>query len=322
MKKHLFICFAICLLVCSSRVQAQVGVNTTNPDPSAALDITSPTKGLLIPRIDEAARLGMTDMANSLLVYDTTKKLYYYYQANDGKWYALNAWQSEVIENGGNTDTITTTFSNVGIGTATPAKRLDVVGDIAASKTITAGESITAPKIYGEGAMPVGSIIMWSGDPAALPVGWALCDGANGTPDLKGRFIVGYDPADPDYNATQKVGPAFADADGTSTGANSTDAKQVRLTGAQSGVAPHSHTATQTPHNHGFNDVFQQDKTVGKNAGGGEDAASNFEDTRYNTTDVQQPAVTVQDAVASSAVQPIENRPPYYVLAYIIKLAY
>lgn len=36
---------------------------------------------------------------------------------------------------------------------------------------------------------PPGMIVIWSG--ATIPTGWALCDGANGTPDLRGRFIYG-----------------------------------------------------------------------------------------------------------------------------------
>lgn len=44
------------------------------------------------------------------------------------------------------------------------------------------------------GFVPVGSIIMWSGDESNLnliPNNWRLCDGTNGTPDLRDRFIVG-----------------------------------------------------------------------------------------------------------------------------------
>ncbi|WP_461632731.1 hypothetical protein [Labilibaculum euxinus] len=48
--------------------------------------------------------------------------------------------------------------------------------------------------------VPRGLISMWSGDQASLPRGWNLCDGTNGTPDLRGRFIVGaggtYTPGD------------------------------------------------------------------------------------------------------------------------------
>src|SRR5262249_23951377 len=47
--------------------------------------------------------------------------------------------------------------------------------------------------------LPTGSIIMWSGTSA--PTGWALCDGGGGRPDLRGKFIVGYHPSDPDYDA-------------------------------------------------------------------------------------------------------------------------
>lgn len=40
-------------------------------------------------------------------------------------------------------------------------------------------------------AIPRGGIIMWSGSVDSIPPGWALCDGRNGTPDLRDRFIVG-----------------------------------------------------------------------------------------------------------------------------------
>lgn len=40
-------------------------------------------------------------------------------------------------------------------------------------------------------SIPRGIITMWSGAIAAIPPGWALCDGTNGTPDLRDRFIAG-----------------------------------------------------------------------------------------------------------------------------------
>jgi hypothetical protein len=39
--------------------------------------------------------------------------------------------------------------------------------------------------------VPRGGIIMWSGTISDIPAGWALCNGSNGTPDLRDRFIVG-----------------------------------------------------------------------------------------------------------------------------------
>ena len=39
-------------------------------------------------------------------------------------------------------------------------------------------------------AMPVGSIIMFSGKAEEIPSGWAICDGTNGTPNLIDRFVL------------------------------------------------------------------------------------------------------------------------------------
>lgn len=38
---------------------------------------------------------------------------------------------------------------------------------------------------------PSGLIVMWSGPFADIPSGWVLCNGQNGTPDLRDRFILG-----------------------------------------------------------------------------------------------------------------------------------
>ena len=40
-------------------------------------------------------------------------------------------------------------------------------------------------------AIPTGFIGMWSGSADAIPSGWWLCNGENGTPDLRDRFIIG-----------------------------------------------------------------------------------------------------------------------------------
>ena len=41
------------------------------------------------------------------------------------------------------------------------------------------------------GTVPIGGIILWSGSVATIPVGYALCNGSNGTPNLQDRFVVG-----------------------------------------------------------------------------------------------------------------------------------
>lgn len=63
------------------KTNAQVGINTTAPDASSALDIQSTEAGLLIPRMTTAERDAITDPANALLVFDTDLNGYYF---NDG----------------------------------------------------------------------------------------------------------------------------------------------------------------------------------------------------------------------------------------------
>ena len=58
--------------------------------------------------------------------------------------------------------------------------------------------SVTQASLLGDtfgskasGTIPVGGIIMWSGSIATIPTGWSLCNGQNGTPNLRDKFIVG-----------------------------------------------------------------------------------------------------------------------------------
>lgn len=66
-------------------------------------------------------------------------------------------------------------------------------------------------------AVPLGTILMYA--PATTSefdstglgildnvIGWAICNGNNTTPNLKGKFVVGYDPDDTDYNAIGDLG--------------------------------------------------------------------------------------------------------------------
>ena len=65
-----------------------------------------------------------------------------------------------------------------------------------------AGDAIPAS------AFPVGMITMWNGSPSSVPTGWKLCDGTSGTPDLRGKFIVGMDTAQTEFNLLGKTGGA------------------------------------------------------------------------------------------------------------------
>lgn len=47
------------------------------------------------------------------------------------------------------------------------------------------------PQVYTCDSVPVGTIMIWSGTAEEIPEGWALCDGEDGRPDLRGKFVLG-----------------------------------------------------------------------------------------------------------------------------------
>lgn len=76
--------------------------------------------------------------------------------------------------------------------------------------------------------LPVGSIIAYSGALEDIPTNWNICDGTNGTPDLRGRFIIGASGSYP------------IDSSGGSAGA------ETSLTISESGAHEHTGSATGT----------------------------------------------------------------------------
>ena len=83
----------IVLMLFTALGYAQVGVNTNNPDASAALDITSTTGGLLPPRMTTTERDAISPAATGLIVFNTTLNTL---QINEGdattaNWVSLSA---------------------------------------------------------------------------------------------------------------------------------------------------------------------------------------------------------------------------------------
>ena len=107
-----------------------------------------------------------------------------------------------------------------------------------------------------------GHIVLWSKAIALIPVGWQLCDGTNGTPDLRDRFVVG-------------AGSTYA----------------VDATG---GNVNHNHAFTSNTHRH----YIGADDPVG------------FKSGVFRTS----------DEVVTGTTDNEDGRPPYYALAYIMKL--
>jgi hypothetical protein len=69
--------------------------------------------------------------------------------------------------------------------------------------------------VLSDYAIPSGVIVMWSGTIATIPAGWLLCDGGNGTPDLRDRFIVGANQDDAGAAKTNITGSLTVSGNGT-----------------------------------------------------------------------------------------------------------
>lgn len=58
--------------------------------------------------------------------------------------------------------------------------------NLAASIATISGDSGSS-----SGGVPIGTIVIWSGTSEDIPSGWALCDGQDGRPDLRDKFVLG-----------------------------------------------------------------------------------------------------------------------------------
>lgn len=130
-------------------MQAQVGIGTTSPDASAALEINSTDGGLLIPKMTQAERLLISSPAEGLLVYqtDNTTGFYYYDGTN---WTTFGADTDWTVA--GN-DMYNANSGNVGIGTNSPATLLHIQGNVGTTTLLDDGfeDNTIAPfTTYGD----------------------------------------------------------------------------------------------------------------------------------------------------------------------------
>ena len=146
-------------------------------------------------------------------------------------------------------------------------------------------------------SVPTGVIVMWSGANNAIPSGWAICNGANGTPDLRDRFVVG-------------SGSTYATG---ATGGEST----VTLTSSQMPAHNHSATSVSTVTDPGHSHTYK-----GQTGSSGSGVSSRDSENTTLITDSATTGITVSTSTSignTGGGQAHENKPPYYALAYIMK---
>jgi len=131
----------IVTLLIGQFIHAQsVGIGTSTPNASAALEIKSSSKGLLIPTMTSTQRTNIASPFNGLLVYDSTVSKLFQYQA--GTWRFLinnDYWAQSATRNW-----VYNGSDSIGIGTASPNERLDVNGNIRSRNNLLVDNNITA----------------------------------------------------------------------------------------------------------------------------------------------------------------------------------
>ncbi|MFT4303465.1 MAG: hypothetical protein ACMXYG_02795 [Candidatus Woesearchaeota archaeon] len=207
-----------------------------------------------------------------------------------------------------------------------------------------AGRCIPANHLGG----PPGTIVMWSGSIGDIPEGWALCDGTQGTPDLRGKFIVGYHPTDTDYNAVGKTG-GFKEIALTEEQLPAHSHRVLGNTGLGGAHSGSGHTGQGGAHSGsghtgsagGFSrSVLTSGTSHSRRCGGGCSSvvvlttgtisvSSHSHSFSFSVPNHQHPfSFTVPahthpiDFLSQETGdgEPHENRPPYYTIAFIMRL--
>lgn len=221
------------------------------------------------------------------------------------------------------------------------------------TSTLTGNITLTGNVTFGgtTNILPAGVITLWSGSIASIPSGWYLCNGSNGTPDLRDRFVVG---AGTTYAVGATGGANTVTLDATmipshthsitasgSTGAAGTHTHT--FSGTSSGQsATHTHSASDSGHTHSFpsplaggpnsgqimrGDVLQATAYSGTNTGYANISIGNASADHTHTYSGTTSSVADHTHTLSLSVSAAntggglahENRPPYYALAYIMK---
>jgi hypothetical protein len=110
--------------------------------------------------------------------------------------------------------------------------------------------------------VPKGVVVMWSGTIATIPAGYAICDGTNGTPDLRKRFVYGANTTDNPVNATGGSASTGMAGSHTHTINGTTETLNVTTTAVQSGTGTTVASAvTANSHTHSANLVGDHQHT-------------------------------------------------------------
>jgi hypothetical protein len=144
MRNYLFFLGMLLLNFVSIETYAQQGIGTTNPNASSILDVTSTSKGVLVPRMTNTQMSNISNPVAGLQVYNTTFNNIYTY--NGSAWISEKKYTCNMVKRG---DTVT--FGNLMV-------RLPVSGNSSAQLAFKSGTvKVTGTSIYTNTVVTIGS---------------------------------------------------------------------------------------------------------------------------------------------------------------------
>lgn len=155
-----------------------------------------------------------------------------------------------------------------------------------------------------------GMIVMWSGAASAIPAGWALCDGTNGTPDLRSKFVIGAGAVGAPYQVAAQGGAAGGTTGegGSHTHSGSTDTQGAHAHGGNTGGRTLSEAGL----------VHLQVYAPGTQHGAFSGSAGASHSHAIGSDGQHQHSISI--GYASSHTHSFSALPPYYALCFIMKV--
>lgn len=219
-----------------------------------------------------------------------------------------------------------------------------ITGGVASGLTsVSVSGTATAAAFSGIGPLSSGMIVIWSGSEASIPAGFVLCNGSNGTPDLRNDFVVGagqtYAVGATGGSNTISTVPAHTHGfSGTSTSDGSHN--HIATLGTEGN---HTHTTSVSntgAHTHTITTISSGNDSAGTNLTKGDitgqflitsdPAGAHSHSYSSNSDGLHDHTLTVITAgdhthdisgtTGSTGSVTVDVRPPYYALCFIMKV--
>lgn len=246
-----------------------------------------------------------------------------------------SAWQANAVTQQSQIATLQTqVYANANVAAYLPIYGGNISGAVVTATTpaYTDNSTRVATTAYVNSVLPAGMIVMWGGSVGSIPAGWHLCNGQNGTPDLRDRFVVG-------ASGSYAVGNVGGSNSVTLSSSNlPAHAHSVSVTGTSGAAGGHLHNATSTVSDPGHAHTVTDSNII---SGSGlyvyPQVTGQTPSTTTRATSTSGTGITVGTTVAAVADHThtlslsgtsgsvgsgasVDIRPPFYALCYIQKM--